>query len=53
MDNYIAVRIDEKEWDGIVFSSVREAYNHIKNRSIVEERPITDYLVKPIEIQNG
>lgn len=48
---YIAVRIDEQEWDGKTFISPREAYDYIKNRSMSEERPITEYLVKPIEIE--
>lgn len=49
---YIAVRIDEQEWNGEVFSSSREAYNYIKNRSNVESRPITDYFIKLIEIES-
>ena len=49
---YIAVRIDENEWNGEVFNSAREAYNHIKNRSSVESRPVNDYFIKLIEIES-
>lgn len=48
---FIAIRIDEQEWGGTIFSSARDAYDHIKNRAISEERPISDYFVKLIEIQ--
>jgi len=48
---YIAVRIDETEWSNGLFASPREAYDHIKTRALNEERPITDYLVKPVEVE--
>lgn len=48
---YIAVRIDEQEWNGHLFLTAREAYDHIKTRSDNEQRPLTDYIVEPKEIE--
>lgn len=48
---YIAARIDEQEWNGKLFLSAREAYDHVKTRSQEENHPITGYIVKPIEIE--
>jgi hypothetical protein len=48
---YIVARTDEQEWNGSTFIDAREAYEHAKNRSVSEDRPIHEYVVKPIEIE--
>lgn len=50
MEAYCLVhRHDEDEMDGIVFTSVREAVDHLKQRALEEGKAWSDYTIKPIE----
>jgi len=48
---YLTYATNENEWNGIIFDSAREAYDYILSRSISEGKTISEYGVKPIEIQ--
>ena len=42
-------RNDEDETQGVVFTSVREAVDHLKQRAAEESKELGDYIIKPIE----
>ena len=43
----LAHRVGEE--GGVLFDTVREAYDHIKQRAAAEELPIGEYTITPIE----
>lgn len=45
-------RVDEEENQGTLFNSVREAIDHMKARAITEGKAWSEYIIKPIEIEN-
>jgi hypothetical protein len=47
---FIVAKTDEQEWNGQTFADAREAYEFAKTRSITENSPIQEYIVKPIEV---
>lgn len=50
MEIYCLVhRNDEDEMQGIVFTSVRGAIDHLKQRALSEGKEWCDYIIKPIE----
>jgi hypothetical protein len=50
MEVYCLVhRNDEDEMQGIVFTSVREAIDNLKQRALEEGKQWSDYIIKPIE----
>lgn len=53
MEVYCLVhRRDEDEIQGIVFTTVREAVDHMKSRAIEEDKSWSEYIIKPIETEN-
>lgn len=45
-------RNDEDKTQGVVFTSVREAVDHMKARATSEGKAWAEYIIKPIETEN-